>query len=286
VTFVDDHTNPFGVRPATPDEVEAWERGDIIHPEQTKHHREFIIGVDVGQVHDPTAAVLLERAGEWGETIQVRGARRLPLGMPYPLQAAHLAEMAAKEPLTGKVHMAVDATGVGRPVVEMVSQTIPCGVTPIVITSGIKQSTDDRGWQHVPKRDLIAMAQVTLEQHVLMVAADLPDLEVFTSELAAYRVTVSTDGHDTYANDAREAKNDDLVLALACGVWCAYRHGWGRVYPMHINRANRYADAALLDADATGMLDLWANDIPASVSAATRRPPGVKEPLTGWWKSP
>ena len=40
-------------------------------------------------------------------------------------------------------------------------------------------------------------------------------------ELMAYQVTIGASGHDTYGNDWRQAPHDDLVLALAIGVYVA-----------------------------------------------------------------
>jgi hypothetical protein len=274
---VDPH-NPFDAKPLPP------------RPEHTAHHREFILGVDLGETHDHTAVVLLERGGADGETIHVRGINVLPLNLDYPTQATLLSEMINRpiksdgRSLVGRCNMAVDATAVGTPVVQFMRPLINCPTIPVLITSGTNASRDERGWYKVPKRDLIGIAQVALEHRVLDFAGDLPNLDRLTSELGAYRVKVSTDGHDSYGNSARENPHDDVVLALAIGVWAAYRNGWGRPYPLHLNRPNRNLDLDRAALEASTMLTEWSAERPVIQERASRRPPGNRDPLAGWWK--
>jgi hypothetical protein len=67
---------------------------------------------------------------------------------------------------------------------------------------------------------LIAAVQVALQSKQLKIASGLQDAQILRDELAAYQVTVSEDGRDSYGN-GREAPNDDLVLALAIAAYVA-----------------------------------------------------------------
>jgi hypothetical protein len=241
----------------------------------------FVMGVDVGQAHDPTAVVVLQRAGDWGELIHLRHVERIALATSYPDQAKHLAELAARPPLTGRVVMGVDATGVGRPVVDMLKPIVGCPLTPVVITAGTLSSADDRGWLRVPKRDLIAGAQIALEQHQVRIAKSIPDVDILTAELAAYRVSINPDsGHDSYANSARENPHDDLVLAFAVAVHVARRRGWGKPITPRPHDVPVNVDYLALQADPGGMLERWAETVPPQ--ARPSRTVGY-EPLAGWW---
>ncbi len=94
-------------------------------------------------------------------------------------------------------------------------------MTGITITSGTSATRKGSRWS-IPKRDLIAAAQVAIQTKKLKIAAAIPSAQLLTDELAAYRVKVTEDGKDTFGN-GREAPNDDLVLALAIATYVASR---------------------------------------------------------------
>jgi len=196
----------------------------------------YIVGVDLGQSNDPTALVALEVDAE---ALNVRHLERLALGTPYPDQVARIAALVAAEPLAGRCALAVDATGVGAPVVDLLRRAVPrVMLTAVTITGGDNLVKGGLNW-HVPKRDLIAAAQMALQQGRLKVAKSLADSETLVAELLAYRVSISTNGHDSYENDWRQAPHDDLVLALAIAVYVAGRYRPGSIYRARSSRQLR-----------------------------------------------
>ncbi len=114
------------------------------------------VGIDVGQIHDPTAIAVAEVSqhdtGKWryGEKPQpshytdmgifvpakdvypilvseytIRHIRRLPLGTGYPDVAIHLADMLCSPLFADRdVRVLIDVTGVGRPVYEDLQKEI------------------------------------------------------------------------------------------------------------------------------------------------------------------
>jgi hypothetical protein len=135
--------------------------------------------------------------------------------------------------------VAVDGTGVGRAVVDLLRTALKPLRTPVVavtITGGSSASRKGSRWS-VPKRDLIASAQVALQSKTLKIASALPLAQVLVDELVAYRVKVSEDGHDTYGN-GRDAPNDDLVLATAIATYAATSRRGARM--THAGRAPRH----------------------------------------------
>ena len=87
--------------------------------------RSYYSGLDLGQAQDFTAWAVLEQTrqpdpdrpgGRMLTHYALRYLERMPLGTPYPDVCTRLKECYAKAPLTGSV-LAVDETGVGRPVV-------------------------------------------------------------------------------------------------------------------------------------------------------------------------
>ncbi len=189
----------------------------------------FFVGVDVGQVQDPTAIAVLERkemAGEWDAghwahrkeiRLRLRNLHRVPLGTSYPEVAARVCRVTTHAELRGRCRLAVDATGVGRPVVEMIQGMNPgCRMQPVLITGGARE-TMTGGYHHVPKRDLITRLQILLQQGRLQIAARMKDAAELANEMAEMRVTKTPSGNEQFA--AREGAHDDLVLAVALACW-------------------------------------------------------------------
>jgi hypothetical protein len=112
----------------------------------------------------------------------------------------------------------VDATGVGRPVVDMLERA---KLTPLAITiTGGDVVTRERHGFRVPKRDLIGGLQVLLQTDRLKFAGHLPAVPQLVQELTEYRVKIDpATAHDSY--NAREGAHDDLILAVAVAAWVA-----------------------------------------------------------------
>ena len=152
----------------------------------------------------------------------VRHALRFPLGTPYPQIVDDVARLLHQPPLVGNVRLVIDATGVGRPVVDMFyrhpERRFP--VVPVVITTGDTVTKGEDGYLRVPKRDLVGAVQVELQNKRLRFPdpKKLPTVDVLTHELSHFRVTISAAGHDSY-EAWRTRDHDDLVLALAVTLW-------------------------------------------------------------------
>lgn len=182
----------------------------------------FVLGLDLGQSVDPSALCVLERHGE-GSTAEFhcRHLHRYPLGTSYPSIVKAVIQTCETEPLASStVQLAIDQTGVGRPVCDLFLRAhIRAVITPITITGG-DVPTYESGWR-VPKRHLVSCVQAALQTGRLKFAAELEDLEVLKHELQNFQVKISESGHDTY--DGRAGVHDDLVLSVALGVWLGSR---------------------------------------------------------------
>jgi hypothetical protein len=125
-------------------------------------------GLDLGQVRDHSAMVIVERGAGDGP-YYVRYVERVRLGTPYPQVVEWVRRIGAQPEMQGRSALAVDATGVGAPVVEMLrAARLGCTLTPVTITSGEREHETGAMW-HVPKKDLLAGVQVLLEQGRLRV---------------------------------------------------------------------------------------------------------------------
>lgn len=208
-------------------------------------HRSLFLGLDLGQSRDYSALVVIERVTPppvemeivrprhlWREGMpiappqilqrpeyHVRNLHRFPLGTPYPQIVADV-KAGRQTPLFAGAPLVVDATGVGRPVVDMF-RVAGLEPIPITIVSGATVSKVDGYW-HVPKRDLVSSVAVQLQNERLKFAEALPMTRVLTEELLAFKVKITEAANDTYGA-WRERDHDDLVLATALVIWYAER---------------------------------------------------------------
>ena len=182
----------------------------------------FVVGVDLGQTADFTAITILEEKER--NVYDVRYLERLR-NTPYPAIVRRLDHLIRKLP--GKPSIAVDATGVGRPVIDMIKDAIlPATIYPITLTGGDTVNRDGLE-RRVPKRDIASTIAVLLQTGRLRIARGLRESETLLHELLNFRVKISLSGHDTY-EAWREAEHDDLVLAVGLAAWLFEkgRDGW------------------------------------------------------------
>jgi hypothetical protein len=166
-------------------------------------NEEYFVGLDLGQSQDHTALAVVERterAGAWDAAVhawrkesalRLRYVERLPLGTPYPDVVSRANEVMSSPKLAGRGRLAVDATGVGRPVVDLLrSARMGCTLYPVLITGG-EMETHSEGVYRVPKRDLIVGLQVLLQTEELKIAGGMSEAPRLVEELMNMRVKVS-----------------------------------------------------------------------------------------------
>ena len=207
-----------------------------------------IVSVDLGMGPDPTSVVVLEgksweylgmreidgedstrlqpffRAPDGGESedcpplvFHLRHVERLPPGSSYSRVVARVMEIARS---ASNPELVIDATGVGKAAIELFRRA-ELAPTVVTITAG-DEVVEDGSCFRVPKRDVISTAQVLLQTDRLKIARDLPNAQILLRELQGFRMNV--DLKKTSDSLAwREGANDDLVLALAVGLWMGER---------------------------------------------------------------
>ena len=211
-------------------------RGEMWHRVPATPARRFIMGLDLGQSHDPTAMCILEwchvaldtwtpRRGNSNVLIQdtqdrfdIRHLERLPLGWSYPQIIGHVSDVIAREPLRDGCDLVIDETGVGRVVGDLFDKT---GMSPIKvsITSGNDATRQAQRRWHVSKSVLISSLDARLNTGELRIAKRLADAPALAEEMRDFRRIVTDAGRATYG--ARVGKHDDLVLAVALATWWA-----------------------------------------------------------------
>src|SRR5207249_1216414 len=133
---------------------------------------------------------------------------RWPPGTPYLAIGADVADLLERPELHPRHHpsrwLVIDATGVGRPVVDLLlARPLPAPtlVHPVTITAGAAVRGD--WWPVVP---------------------GLPLADVLKAELMAFRATTRPSADEATVS-WREGAHDDLVLSVALAAWVA----WGGV---------------------------------------------------------
>ena len=190
------------------------------------------IGIDVGQKVDPTAIAVMEveRRGPAGERHYVgRHLERLPLGTSYVEVASRLREIVdgvrgrlpavyiagtGYEPAPLDLDVAVDATGVGQPVVDLLA-AVGVTVTPVYFTHGDRR-TEERGQVTLGKAWLVSRLKTLFQTRCVHLPATA-EAEAMQRELLDYEIRVSEDANERYGA-FRVGGHDDLVTAIGLAV--------------------------------------------------------------------
>jgi hypothetical protein len=187
--------------------------------ETSRCYRRYVLGLDLGPPGEPTALAVAEQHWPGRDAhIHVRHLHRWVPGTPYPQIVADVVTLTKDRSLHGAL-LAVDQTGVGRPVAELVEKAVGAyQTTRMVVTAGhAAEWTDDRA-RLVPKRDLVGVLQVLLQTRRLRVANQLPEAATLERELLTFRAKTPAAGAET-VESWRERPHDDLVLAVAFACW-------------------------------------------------------------------
>ena len=161
----------------------------------------------------------------------------MPLETPYTEVADRVCEQVSRLPLARNATLAVDATGVGLPVIDYLrARRPPARLVPIVIT-GPGRVNSHKGIWTVPRADLIANLQVLVETNKLRVAAGTRDAAQLRAELSNF-------------SDQRIG-HYDLVFATALALFPAVRF---RSKPALVSRCRTPA--------------IWQNDLDCDVGRA------------------
>jgi hypothetical protein len=210
------------------------------------------IGVDIGQRIDPTAIVVAEQREHGGETnFWIRHLERRPLGEGYPLVAARVAEVVTnavrhvRRPryATGDdtypagwvlsdgfdfdlaVCVAIDVTGVGRPVAELIVAALQSSgldalhanlvIDFATFTHGQRLSWAD-GERRVGKAFLVSRLQALLHTDRVRLP-QTAEARALADELMHFEIRVDPDG-DAKFGAFKTGTHDDLVTALGLAV--------------------------------------------------------------------
>jgi hypothetical protein len=242
--------------------TEASPSANAVHEQHPRvSPKRYSVGVDLGQANDPTAVAVLEKTivppgdalfspvGESPGNRLVEGdivydlvyLKRPKLGTPYDTIARRVAGLLiGLEPKgafdeIGQITLAVDGTGVGRGVVDMLKtelakrtqrgEYVPRVDFRAVSVTGsnttLKKPEKTHGYWSVPKKDLVFPAVAAFQQGKLRIAKGVADKDALVNELKNYKRTTNIATGNMVFEPWRESDHDDLLFAVCLALW-----GW------------------------------------------------------------
>ena len=189
------------------------------------------IGLDLGQRRDFTAiAVVAVTDVILGQEpvaynfirrseLRIVHLARIPLGSPYSglPPVLHRVVDQTRQLANAKPTLAVDATGPGTPVVEMIRNAgLDASLLPALITGGESSGRKPvNGVYSIARRDLLSILRVAIETGRLKGAPTLALKDELLSELRTLEAESAYHARD----------HDDLVFAVALALWAAKIRG-------------------------------------------------------------
>jgi hypothetical protein len=181
--------------------------------------------VELGQAQDQTGLAVVECTSAWRDdkhnaidrSYAVRHLERFPRGTHLPKIVERLIDMFHLPPLRG-TYLVFDLTAVGQPVADLFRYAkIEGSSRCVTIVSGEANNGFNTHPRQIAKKDLVGALQVLLQTGRIKIAPGLDHADTLLGELANFRIRPVTVA-DPIA-DRRMGPQDDLVLAVAIGVW-------------------------------------------------------------------
>lgn len=196
------------------------------------------VGVDIGRSVDSTAIVVDEVYRPTDITQpklwlplrhRLRWIQRVPLHTTYQEIVEQIAVVAEAAATWGPAMVALDATGVGRPVVDMLRARCSVPLRAITLTGGSKVVVE--GYEmSAPKRDVVVALECIVTGHHFESVPDCPMQQDMITELTGFDYSLAA-GHIGF--EARRGGHDDLVLAWAFAAWLGQRYEGGASAAYH-----------------------------------------------------
>jgi hypothetical protein len=188
----------------------------------------FWLGVDLAQAQDNTALVCVhdECLPTWVGGRQALGPRRRTVvfadkfkGVSYPDVVSHVIRTMLKEPLRGRTRLAIDASGLGRVVSDLMSEQ---GVDHHAIQMTVGQNWVEKGrYVNVGKTLLLETLSLLFATGDLTFAHDLPLREDILAELETFQLEQTAAGNQIIVQGKSGAHHGDLAIALAVAVFAS-----------------------------------------------------------------
>lgn len=181
------------------------------------------LGLDLGQRRDYTALAVVQAARVYlgqekfaynlvtRDEFRIVHLARFELGHPYTGLPGVIGDVIRSINASDAVPLAVDATGPGLPVIEVLSRSgLRANLLPAMITGGASSSSKSvNGVYTIARKELLSTLRVAIETRRLKVPSRLPLKDEFAAELRTLEAESA----------AHSRAHDDLVFAVALALW-------------------------------------------------------------------
>jgi hypothetical protein len=152
---------------------------------------------------------------------QICHIAQLPPGVSYPEQATWIIQAAHALSDEERATVYVDATGVGRAVVDLLRRDCPFSIVAVTITPGGAVTKKGKDWS-VAKTELISALEVVLSTHRLAADPGVDYAGLLSKQLKAFSYVLGDTGRPKYEG---KGSHDDITMALALAVFAGERGG-------------------------------------------------------------
>lgn len=196
-----------------------------------------IVGLDLGQAHDPAAAAVCDRQTEeppefigspnpnFKPRLLCRDLREWPLGTDYTQIVTDTLDVPQVD------FLVVDFGGVGRPVVDMLrrdaskrnyrGRIIPVQLIGSAGRAASKQEARGRHW-NIPKIDIVTSLTIAQQKGSLVLPA-IPETGKLLLQLREFQMKFTKAANLQFGN--APGGHDDILIALALCTWWDQRFG-------------------------------------------------------------
>ncbi len=204
--------------------------------------RKFVFGLDIGQENDSSALAVDERLGSPPAQHVLGHLELFPLRTPYADVVDRVRSLVNHRTMVDAIrYVAIDATGCGRPLVEMFYDALfPGGSVPTDLVTreplvrlvpvlwsgtGVQVTKKPMGrWVEyiVPKRELVSQMAVVLEgRRLTALLKGSPHVRSWVEQMRVFRRKMPKATTVESYEAAKATDHDDLVAASMLAIWVA-----------------------------------------------------------------
>lgn len=207
------------------------------HQGKESEYIHYFCGCDLGgRKRDPSTLAIIEAKYTGSDRLYVVSyLKRFTLSLYFSDIADKLAKtdeslkrIAAKQGKTASNTFILDATGLGAPICEIVSNKLGpnADLKRVYITGGINTTEgSEYNEYHVPKGQLISGLMAAFDSKSIYMTRQSKEIDQIKTELSEFQIHITESGRDLY-DDRGKGHHSDLVVALALAVWAADYDGY------------------------------------------------------------
>lgn len=181
---------------------------------------QYLIGVDCGELADPTAIAAAElEPGDPDYLVRVGYIQTLPLRTPFRQVADRIGEIESGLRTRGPVLVLVDSTGMGQSIPELAREKVESPVVSCRLTGGNESACRGLYWR-IPKPEMVRELVRLIDQGRLRLPREYPTVEIRLAvaealrELRDFQANQRKGGAGRVTFEGMKGSHDDIITAL------------------------------------------------------------------------